>query len=361
MPVPLFRPLVLRDVTLRNRIGVSPMCQYSASDGYATDWHLVHLGSRAVGGAGLVMTEATAVAANGRISPGDLGIYDDGHIEMLARITRFIAAQGAVPAIQLAHAGRKASTQRPWQGRRAVPPSDGGWEDVVAPSAVAFAPEYPQPHTLELDGIDEVVAAFRAGAARALAAGFAVAEIHAAHGYLLHEFLSPLSNRRTDAYGGPFAHRIRIVLETVTAVREVWPERLPVFIRLSATDWEEGGWTPDETVELARRVAALGVDVVDCSSGGNTPAPSIPVGPGYQVAFADRVRAEAGVSTAAVGLITDPGQANAIISADQADIVMLARQELRDPYWPLHAADELGAEITWPVQYERARPLPPTG
>ncbi len=355
MAPPLFRPLTIRGVTLRNRIGVSPMCQYSSVDGHATHWHLVHLGSRAVGGAGLVFTEAAAVTAAGRISPGDLGIYSDTHGEMLEVITTFVRRQGAVPGIQLAHAGRKASTIRPWEGRRAALPEDGGWEDVVAPSAVPFSETYPMPHALDRAGIGDVVEAFGSGARRALEAGFRVAEIHAAHGYLLHEFLSPLSNLRTDDYGGNFDNRIRIVRDVVTAVRAVWPERLPVFMRVSASDWVAGGWTPDETVELARQVAELGVDLVDCSSGGNTPDASIPVGPGYQVPFAERVRREAGVASAAVGMITDPKQANALIQDGRADVVLLAREELRDPYWPLRAARELGVEVDWPIQYERAR------
>jgi 2,4-dienoyl-CoA reductase-like NADH-dependent reductase (Old Yellow Enzyme family) len=355
MAAPLFAPLTIRGVTLRNRIGVSPMCQYSSVDGHATHWHLVHLGSRAVGGAGLVFTEATAVTANGRISPGDLGIYSDDHCEMLEVITTFVRRQGAVPGIQLGHAGRKASTARPWDGRRAVRPEDGGWEDVVAPSAVPFSDVYPVPHALDRAGIGEIVEAFGSAARRALEAGFQVAEIHAAHGYVLHEFLSPLSNLRTDGYGGSFDNRIRIVLDTVAAVRSVWPDSLPVFIRISATDWVDGGWTPDETVELARRVAALGVDVVDCSSGGNVPDARIPIGPGYQVPFAERVRREAGVTSAAVGMIADPAQANAIVRDGRADIVLLAREELRDPYWPLRAARELGVAVDWPIQYHRAR------
>lgn len=353
--MPLFSPLVIRGVRLRNRIGVSPMCQYSSTDGVATQWHLVHLGSRAVGGAGLVFTEAAAVAANGRISPGDLGIYRDAHCEMLAQIAAFVGAQGAVPGIQLAHAGRKASTARPWEGRRAVPPAEGGWVDVEAPSAVPFSDTYPAPRPLDEAGIARVVASFRAAAARARESGFRVAEIHAAHGYLLHQFLSPLSNRRTDRYGGGFDNRIRIVLETVAAVREVWPDDLPLFLRVSATDWVEGGWTLEETVELARRVARLGVDVVDCSSGGNWATAQIPAAPGYQVPFAERVRREAGARTAAVGLITDPADANRIVASGQADIVLLGREELRDPYWPLRAAARLGADAAWPVQYERAR------
>jgi 2,4-dienoyl-CoA reductase-like NADH-dependent reductase (Old Yellow Enzyme family) len=355
MAASLFSPLTIRGVTLRNRIGVSPMCQYSSVDGHATPWHLVHLGTRAVGGAGLVFTEATAVEATGRISPGDLGIYTDAHCEMLEAITTFVRAQGAVPGIQLAHAGRKASTMRPWDGRRAARRDEGGWDEVDAPSAIPFSDTYPLPRELDHAGIARIIDAFRAAAQRALAVGFEVAEIHAAHGYLLHEFLSPLSNRRTDEYGGSLDNRVRIVCETVDAVRAVWPDDRPLVLRVSATDWVDGGWTIDETVELARRVRVLGVDMVDCSSGGNTPSAQIPVGPAYQTPFAERVRRETGVMTAAVGLITDAAQADGIVASGQADIVLLARQELRDPYWPLHAAAELGAEVEWPVQYERAR------
>lgn len=355
MAAPIFSPLTIRGVTLRSRIGVSPMCQYSSVDGHATPWHLVHLGSRAVGGAALVFTEATAVEASGRISPGDLGIYSDTHCEMLEAITDFVRGQGAVAGIQLAHAGRKASTTRPWDGHRAARRDEGGWDEVDAPSAIPFSDTYPAPRQLDHAGIARIVEAFRAAAERALVAGFEVAELHAAHGYLLHEFLSPLSNHRTDSYGGSFDNRIRIVCETVAAVRTVWPDTLPLMLRVSATDWIDGGWTIDDTVELARRVGELGVDIVDCSSGGNTPTAEIPVRPGYQTPCAERVRREAGVMSAAVGLITDAAQANEIVATGQADIVLLARQLLRDPYWPLHAAKELGVEVDWPVQYERAR------
>jgi 2,4-dienoyl-CoA reductase-like NADH-dependent reductase (Old Yellow Enzyme family) len=355
MATALFSPLVIRGVTLRNRIGVSPMCQYSSVDGYANHWHLVHLGSRAVGGAGLVFTEATAVEAHGRISPGDLGIYSEAHCEMLEQITAFVRQHGAVPGIQLAHAGRKASTTRPWEGHRPARVDEGGWDGIDAPSAIAFSETSPMPRELDHQGIARIRDAFATAAQRARDAGFAVAEIHAAHGYLLHEFLSPLSNRRSDAYGGSFDNRIRIVCETVAAVRAVWPDTLPLVLRVSATDWVEGGWTIDETVELARRVGDLGVDLVDCSSGGNTPDQQIPVGPAYQTPFAARVRREAGVMSAAVGLITEAAQAEEIIATGQADIVLLARQELRDPYWPLHAAGDLGADVDWPVQYLRAR------
>lgn len=352
----LFTPLTLRGVTLRNRIGVSPMCQYSSEDGFANDWHLVHLGQFAVGGAGLVLTEATAVVPEGRISPQDLGLWSDAHVPGLARIARFLEAQGAVPGIQLAHAGRKASTRRPWEGTGAVPPDKGGWAPVVAPSAVPFAPDYPPTDALSPDGVAAVVDAFRAAAERAVAAGFRVIEIHAAHGYLLHEFLSPLANRRTDAYGGPLPHRARLVREVAEAVRAVSPEEMPLFVRLSATDWAEGGWTPEESVQLALWLKAAGVDLIDVSSGGLVGGVRIPVRPGYQVPFARQVRDGALVPTASVGLITDPAQAEAIVAGADADLVLLARELLRQPHWPLMAAHALGADVAWPVQYERARP-----
>jgi len=352
----LFEPLHLRGLTLHNRIMVSPMCQYSAAeDGIATDWHLVHLGSRAVGGAGLVCTEAVAVEARGRISPFDLGLWDDRQVEGLARIARFVAAQGAVPAIQLAHAGRKASTGRPWEGGRPIPPDAGGWTPV-GPSALPFTAGHPTPAALATEELAGIVDAFRAAARRALQAGFQAAEIHAAHGYLLHSFLSPLSNLRTDAYGGSFENRIRLLLETTEAVRAVWPERLPLLVRISTTDWVPGGWDVEQSVELARALRARGVDLIDCSSGGNVPDARIPVGPGYQVPAAAQVRREAGVPVAAVGLICDAQQAEGILAAGDADLIALARAELRDPYFPLHAALELGDEVPWPPQYERAKP-----
>jgi 2,4-dienoyl-CoA reductase-like NADH-dependent reductase (Old Yellow Enzyme family) len=355
MAASLFEQVTMRSVTFRNRIGVSPMCQYSSVDGFATEWHLVHLGSRAVGGAGLVLSEANAVTADGRISPHDLGIYRDEHVEMLARITRFVSEQGAVPGTQLAHAGRKASTDAPWRGGKPLAVGEGGWRPVHAPSAIPFAAQSPVPEALDDAGIRRVVDAFRDGARRALAAGFRVIELHGAHGYLLHEFLSPLSNHRTDRYGGSFENRIRLTVEVVEAVRLVWPDTLPLFIRLSGTDWTEGGWDLEQSVELARTLRPLGVDLVDCSSGGVVPGAKIPVGPGYQVQIAERVRREAEVSTAAVGMITSPSHADAIVRSGQADFVFLARQLLRDPYWPLRAARELGATIAWPPQYERAR------
>ena len=351
----LFSPLALRDVTLRNRIVVSPMCEYSSVDGFADDWHFVHLGSRAVGGAGLVFTEATAVTPDGRISPDDLGIWEDAHIDFLARITSFVSQQGAVPGIQLAHAGRKASTASPWKGHKPVDATQGGWSPVVAPSAIPFAAGYQTPYALDIAGIQDIVRSFADGARRALHAGFRVVEIHGAHGYLIHEFLSPLSNSRTDAYGGSFENRTRFLREIIEGVRGGWPERLPLFLRISATDWTEGGWDVEHSVALARMVAPLGVDLIDCSTGGNVPGVHVPVGPGYQVPFAERVKRESGVRTGAVGLITEAKQANDIIREGKADVVILAREELRDPYFPLRAARELGVDIAWPRQYERAK------
>lgn len=351
----LFAPLTLRGLTLRNRIGVSPMCQYSSTDGMANDWHLVHLGGFATGGAGLVFCEAAAVVPEGRISPQDLGIWNDDQVPMLRRITDFMRDHGAVPGIQLAHAGRKASTRRPWEGGGAVSIDAGGWENVMAPSDVAFSDTYPQPHALSHDGIAAVVEGFRDGARRSVAAGFQVAEIHAAHGYLAHSFMSPLSNRRTDEYGGSFENRIRLTLEISQAVREVWPDEWPVFVRISSTDWIDGGWTLDESVRLAIALKAIDIDVIDCSSGGLAPQQRIDVGPGYQVPFARRVKQDAGVATAAVGLITSPEQAETIVRDGDADVVLLAREMLRNPRWPLHAAHVLRADGAWPKQYERAK------
>jgi 2,4-dienoyl-CoA reductase-like NADH-dependent reductase (Old Yellow Enzyme family) len=352
----LFDPLAIREVKFANRVFVSPMCQYSSHDGYANDWHFVHLGSRAVGGAGLVLTEATAVLPEGRISPQDLGIWADGHIEMLSRIVSFIHEQGSVAGMQLAHAGRKASTHRPWEGSGAISESEGGWKKVVAPSAVPFTDNYPMPHALTTDGIQEVIAAFAAAARRACQAGFRVLEIHAAHGYLIHEFLSPFSNRREDDYGGSFENRTRLCREIVAGVRSSWPKELPLFLRISATDWIEGGWDIDESVKLAGELKPMGVDLIDCSSGGNVPHANIPAGPGYQTAFANRIRREAEIMTGAVGMITSPVQAEHIIRTEQADAVIMAREFLRDPYWPLRAARELEQSIAWPVQYLRAAP-----
>ena len=353
--VKLFQPLALRSVTLKNRIVVSPMCQYSAQDGFANDWHLVHLGSRAVGGAGLIIQEATAVSAEGRISPEDLGIWKDEHVPMLRRINEFITAQGCVPGVQLAHAGRKASTHRPWSGEGTVPQGEGGWS-VVGAGSTAFNDNYPVPTALDAAGIQKVVADFRAAAQRTLEAGFKVIELHAAHGYLLHQFLSPLSNQRRDEYGGSFENRVRLLLEVVAATREVWPEELPLIVRLSATDWTEGGWNADESVQLSALLKTRGVDLIDCSTGGNVPKAPIPVGPGYQVQFAERIRQEAQILTGAVGLITTPAEAEAILANGQADLVLLAREFLREPYFPLLAAQDLGVEVEWPAQYERAKP-----
>jgi 2,4-dienoyl-CoA reductase-like NADH-dependent reductase (Old Yellow Enzyme family) len=351
----LFDPLTLRGVTFPNRIFVSPMCQYSSDDGLANDWHLVHLGSRAVGGAALVMTEATAVLPEGRISPQDLGLWSDAHAEALAPTIHFLKRQPCVTGIQLAHAGRKGSTKRPWEGSGALAPEAGGWTPA-GPDDRPFAPAYPVPQPLDPQGLCAVVEAFRAAAVRARHLGIEVIEIHAAHGYLLHEFLSPLSNARTDAYGGSFDNRGRLCLEVVEAVRAVWPERLPLFVRISATDWAPGGWDVEQSVELARRLRTGGADLVDCSSGGNVAQANIPLGPGYQVPFAERIRREAGVPTGAVGLITTPEEAQAIVGEGRADAVLLARALLRDPYWPLHAAQELGVAMNWPAQYLRAAP-----
>lgn len=351
----LFDTFTVRGLMLSNRIVVSPMCQYSSLEGLANEWHAVHLGSRAVGGAGLIFTEATAVTAEGRISPQDLGIWSDAHIDGLAGITRFIRAQGRVAGVQLAHAGRKGSTRRPWEKPGAVPFDEGGWQPV-GPTEQPFAAIYPRPAVLDANGMRDIVTAFREAAKRALDAGFSVVEIHAAHGYLLHEFLSPLSNTRTDTYGGSFENRIRLCLEVVDAVRAVWPERLPVFVRLSATEWVSGGWDIEDSVALAHKLKQHGVDLVDCSSAGNVPRASIPVGPGYQVGLAERIRRDAGIATGAVGLITTPQQANDIVASGQADCVVLARAMLRDPYWPLRAAAELGHPMDWPAQYLRAAP-----
>jgi 2,4-dienoyl-CoA reductase-like NADH-dependent reductase (Old Yellow Enzyme family) len=353
--VHLFDELKIRSVTLRNRVVVSPMCQYSSTDGFATDWHLVHLGSRAVGGAAAVIAEATAVTAEGRISPADLGIWKDAHIDTLARIAAFIRGQGAAAGVQLAHAGRKASVRRPWEGGGAVADAEGGWTPM-APSAIAFEERYRTPGELDERGIRTIVEAFAAAAGRAKQARFQVVEIHGAHGYLIHEFLSPLSNRRQDAYGGAFENRTRFAREVVGAVRQVWPAELPLFVRISATDWVEGGWDPEQSVELAKQLKQLGADLIDCSSGGSSPAAKIPMGPGYQVPFAEKIRREAGVLTGAVGVITDAEQADEIIREGKADVVLLAREFLRQPYWPIHAAQELGREIAWPPQYLRAAP-----
>jgi 2,4-dienoyl-CoA reductase-like NADH-dependent reductase (Old Yellow Enzyme family) len=350
----LFSPLTIRDVQFRNRIVVSPMCQYSSTDGCANDWHLVHLGSRAVGGAALVFTEAAAVLEDGRISPDDLGIWKDAQIEMLARIFHFIEGQGAVPGMQLAHAGRKASTSAPWKGGKSLGVAEGGWSPIFGPSPLAFDAGYQTPRELDQSGIERVREAFAHGAQRALQAGAKVMEIHAAHGYLLHSFLSPLSNRRTDQYGGLFENRIRLLCETVLAVRHAWPEKYPLFVRISATDWTEGGWTGEDSVALAKKLKPLAVDLIDCSSGGNVPNAKIPIGAGYQVPFAAQIRREAEIATGAVGMITAPEQADHIVRTGQADLVLMAREFLRHPYWPLNAACPLHQKMDAPSQYGRA-------
>jgi len=348
--VDLLSPLRLRAVTLRNRIVMSPMCQYSARGGYATDWHLVHIGSRAVGGVGLAFVEATAVTAEGRISPGDMGLWEDGHIAPLARIAAFVSSQGVVPGIQLAHAGRKGSSDVPWRGGGPLAPADGGWP-VVAPSAIPFDEGRPVPAALDDRGIEEVVRAFAAAARRAVDAGFQVVEIHAAHGYLLHEFLSPLANQRHDAYGGSLENRMRLAVRVAERVREVVGDELAVFVRLSATDWVEGGWTIEQSVALATRLRDIGVDLVDVSSGGAVPRARIPVGRGYQVPFARRIREEAGIPTGAVGLITEAAHADEIVTCGDADLVFLGRELLRQPYWALGAEHDLDHEPSWPTPY----------
>lgn len=350
----LFSPWTLRSCTFRNRVFVSPMCQYSSVDGYPTAWHLVHLGSRAVGGAGLVMMEATAVTADGRISPGDMGLWLDDQASALKPITQFIKSQGAIAAIQIAHAGRKASTSAPWEGGSPLSPAQGGWE-VRAPSALAFSPQSPVPTPYTHEELAALIGAFRDTARRALEAGFQVLEIHMAHGYLLHEFLSPLSNQRTDLYGGSYANRVRFPLAVTEAVREVWPEAFPLFVRISATDWAEGGWDIEQSVTLARDLKERGVDLIDCSSGGTLPDAKIPAGPGFQTPFATRIRKEVGIASGAVGLITDPMQAEQIVATGLADCVFLARELLRDPYWPQRAAKALHTHTDWPLPYDRAR------
>jgi 2,4-dienoyl-CoA reductase-like NADH-dependent reductase (Old Yellow Enzyme family) len=355
-PPHLFQPLTIKSVTLRNRIGVSPMCQYSSEDGVATDCHLVHLGSRAVGGAGLVIAEATAVSAEGRITPGDAGIWAEKHIEPISRINRFIKSQGAIPGIQIAHAGRKASAARPWEGGASLANDKGGWE-TLAPSALAFGGELTKiPRAINEAEIAKVQKEFVAAAKRSLAAGVEFLELHFAHGYLAHEFLSPISNQRTDKYGGSFENRMRFAVETARAVRAVWPDKFPLAARLSCTDWVEGGWDIEQSIELSRRLKTEGVDLIDCSSGGNVPDAKIPVGAGYQVNFAERIRREANIATAAVGMITEPTHADEIIRNGRADIVLLAREFLREPYWPRIAAHALRQKdsLATPVQYGRA-------
>jgi 2,4-dienoyl-CoA reductase-like NADH-dependent reductase (Old Yellow Enzyme family) len=352
----LFEPVTQRGLTLRNRLVMSPMCQYSAVAGQATDWHLVHLGSRAAGGPGALLAEATAVVPEGRISPDDLGLWEDAQVEPLRRVFAFVAAQGCAPGIQLAHAGRKASTLPPWQGGQPVGAAGGGWDDIVAPSALPLGPGHAVPRELDEAGIAGVIAAFAAAARRAREAGAQLVEVHAAHGYLLHQFLSPLTNHRQDRWGGTFEGRTRLLREVVAAVRAAWPDNLPLWVRLSCTDWVEGGWDEDQSVALAGELAALGCDLVDCSSGGSVPQAVVPVAPGYQVRFAERIRREAGVPTGAVGLVTEPAQAEAIVRDGRADVVLLGRALLREPHWALRAARELGAEAPVPPQYQRGFP-----
>lgn len=350
----LFSPLKIRDVELKNRIAVSPMCQYSSEDGMPTDWHLVHLGSRAVGGAALVIAEATAVSPEGRISPDDAGIWDEKHVIANTRITSFINSQNAVPGIQLAHAGRKASTYSPWKGSGKVNENEGGWQ-TIAPSAIPFAENYPMPKEMSKDDIQMVIDQFRKAAERSVKAGFKVIEIHMAHGYLMHEFLSPKSNQRKDEYGGKLENRCRLSIEVAKAVREVIPGGMPLFVRISATDWINDGWDIEQSVQLCKWLKETGVDLIDCSSGGNINKVSIPAGPGYQIPFSEKIKKEAGILTSGVGLITSPEQAEQIIKNGQADLVELARQMLRDPYWPLHAAKQLNVDVYWPNQYLRAK------
>ncbi len=351
----LFTPLKIKSLTLKNRIVVSPMCQYSAQDGFASDWHLVHLGSRAVGGAGLVIVEATGVSPEARISVGDLGIWKDEHIEKLKEITDFIHENGSIAGIQLAHAGRKASFDIPWENPLQLEKENGGWDTLSASNEV-FNPTDKTPVALDIDGIEKVKNDFKLASLRALEAGFKVIEIHAAHGYLLHQFLSPLSNYRTDNYGGSFENRIRLLIETVESVQEVWPIENPLFVRISATDWAEGGWNEEESVRLSALLKEKGVDLIDTSSGGLTLAQQIPLKPGYQVGFAAAIKKETDITTGAVGLITSAKQAEEILQNGEADLIFLARELLRDPYFPLHAATELGDDVKWPAQYERAKP-----
>lgn len=350
----LFEPLTIRDVILRNRIAVSPMCQYSSIEGYANDWHLIHLASRAVGGAGLVFTEAAAVEPRGRISPQDLGIWSDDHIEPLAKVVSSIHSFGAVAGIQLAHAGRKASTAKPSEGGQAIDESQEGWSSIVSSSAVAFNPKSPTPEALSIEGIQQITESFAQAARRSINAGFRVIEVHAAHGYLLHQFLSPLVNQRQDDYGGSFENRIRFLREVVQAVRDVVPDRFSIWVRISATDWADNGWDIEQSVALSDKLKSLGVDVIDCSSGGTIPGVQIPIAPGYQVSFAERIRREANIQTGAVGLITSAELADYIVRMGQADVVLLGRELLRNPYWAHEAAKQLKQENVHPVQYDRA-------
>jgi 2,4-dienoyl-CoA reductase-like NADH-dependent reductase (Old Yellow Enzyme family) len=350
----LFQPLAIKSVTFKNRIVVSPMCQYSSEDGFASDWHLVHLGSRAVGGAGLVIQEATAISPEGRITPDDLGIWKDEHIAQLKKIASFVHGQGSLIGIQIAHAGRKVSHAAPWKGARLLSQSDGGWQNL-APSPISFSEGETIPHALNQNEIDEIINDFKQAALRAVKVGYDVLEIHSAHGYLINEFLSPLANQRTDNYGGSFENRCRFLLQIVAAIREVWPADKPLFVRISASDWAEDGWTIDDSVKLAIVLKLAGVDLIDCSSGGTVRHQKISLMPGYQVPFAERVKKEAAILTGAVGLIDNAQQAEEIIASGKADLILMAREFLRDPYFPIHAAKQLGHEITWPVQYERAK------
>ena len=355
MSAKLFSPLQIKSITLKNRIAISPMCQYSSADGFANDWHLAHLGSRATGGAALIIQEATAVSPEGRISPSDMGLWKDEHIEKLKSINTFIVSQNAVPAIQLAHAGRKASVSEPWNGNKKLNDAEGGWQ-TVAPSAIPYHDDEPfKPVALDKLGIQKVISDFKAATKRAVQAGFQVVEIHAAHGYLLHQFLSPLSNNRTDEYGGSFENRIRLTLEVLESVQSEWPENLPLFVRISATDWADGGWNIEESVQLSKILKERGVDLIDVSSGGLVSHQKIPVEPSYQVPFAEKIKQETGILTGAVGLITNAKQAEAIIMDEKADLVLFARASLRDPNLPLHFAASLGVDIAWPKQYDRAK------
>lgn len=350
----LFAPIQIGDLHIKNRLTVSPMCMYSSEDGFSNNWHLVHLGSRAVGGAGLILTEAASISPEGRITPKDLGIWKDEHIEGLAEIVDFVEAQGTQIGIQLAHAGRKASCAPPWEGGNRVQPANGGWE-TVAPSAVPFNENDPAPIELDKKGINKVISDFKEAAERSYKAGFKVVEIHAAHGYLLHEFLSPLSNKRTDEYGGSFENRSRLVLEVTKEIRKVWPKELPLFVRISATDWADGGWNIEESVKLSKLLKAEGVDLIDCSSGGLIPDAVIPAEKGYQVGFAERIKREANILTGAVGLIVEPQQAEEILENKKADLILMAREFLRTPFFPLEAAKELKIDLEWPNQYKRAK------
>lgn len=351
----LFSPIQIKDLNLKNRLVVSPMCQYSAKDGFANDWHLVHLGSRATGGAALIIQEATSVSPEGRISPGDLGIWSDDHIPVLRRITTFIKSQNAVPGVQLAHAGRKASFDVPWKGGRQIKIADGGWETVAA-SAIPYHADDAAPLAMDAAAINKFRDDFKAAVKRSITAGYELIEIHAAHGYLFHQFLSPLTNLRTDEYGGSFENRIRLLMEVVADTREIWSAEKALFVRISATDWAAGGWSPEESVQLSSLLKENGVDLIDCSSGGNVSHQQIPVKPGYQVEFAESIKKETGILTAAVGLIDKAAQAEDILKNGQADLICMAREFLREPYFALHAAAELGDEVIWPDQYVRAKP-----